>query len=78
MSGVDLNMAQCLRDVGRFGYNEIHNVCSGTVTTVPWGFPEWTGVAFLGLIVASIVLFYVWLNYPKWLWRRRMKREGRL
>ncbi|UXS01676.1 hypothetical protein [Agrobacterium tumefaciens] len=78
MSSVDLNMAQCLRDVSRFGYNEIHNVCTGAVTTVPWGILEWFGVAILLSIPITITLFYVWLNYPKWAWQRRMRLEGRL
>lgn len=73
----DINMAQCLRDVGRLGYTEVHNICTGTIATVPWGIAPWFGVSVVAAVVIVPLAFFVWLNYPIWMWKRRFHREGR-
>jgi hypothetical protein len=57
MSNYDvmLNSASaCLRSVSHIGYERVHNVCSNTVTDVPWGPFGWLGALVLTVIVALI------------------------
>lgn len=80
MSTYDLNMAQCLRDVTRLGYTEVHNVCSSAVTTVPWGIGPWMVAAILTLVVAIIALHIVVFELPIWVlhwqYRKRSHKGG--
>jgi len=71
----DINMAQCLRDVGRIGYTEVHNVCAGTTTTVPWGVGAWFCLALLTIVIAAVAAWIVWIEYPIWKLKRRHAAE---
>ena len=58
MSDHNVNLAECLKTVSDFGVNHIHNVCSGSITDVPWGSVDWLGFfGIAGFIIAVILMF---------------------
>lgn len=67
---LNLNAAECLRDVANFGYSRIYNVCRGGWVDVPWGTMAWLGVFVLAAIVVLPVALYVWLEWPRWRYSR--------
>lgn len=62
----NVNAAECLRDVTQFGSTQIHNVCSGAVTTVPWGLSEWATTSLLGLLALMIIGVFTLLILVAW------------
>ncbi len=55
---VTLNKAECFRDVNYIGWTEVHNVCTGTVSAVPWGVGGWAVavmVVLFGLMACTIL-----------------------
>lgn len=76
-AAVNLNQAQCLRDTVYFGYTRVQNVCNGAFTDIPWGFVNWFMTSSVCLLFLLVIAFYVWLNYPRWRWERKIKSEGR-
>ena len=44
MTDANLNVAVCLKEASYVGYDRIHNLCSGTITDVPWGTLQWVGL----------------------------------
>jgi hypothetical protein len=51
---VDLNhnYAECLKSIGHFGYTQYQNICTGEMSSVPWGVLDYLGAG----ILASILL----------------------
>lgn len=70
----ELNISSCLRDVTRFGYTEVHNVCTGAVTYLDWGLVPWIGAAFLCAATLLPFSFYVFMQWPIWRFRLRQRR----
>jgi hypothetical protein len=52
---VNLNSADCLTTMTHFGFNRVHNICTGTATDIPWGAMDWG----LGLFVSALALAVV-------------------
>ena len=75
MSDLNVNMAQCLRDVTHLGYTRIFNACNGTHYDLPWGLGSWLGIIAAALIPTLAVAFYVWLEYPIWKLKRKHAAE---
>lgn len=59
----NVNAAECLRDVTWFGSTQVHNICTGAVTSVPWGMSEWATTALLGLLAAVMLMVFGLLLY---------------
>lgn len=57
----NVNAAECLRDVAQFGSTQVHNICSGTVTTVPWGLGEWATTAALSMLALVMAALFTLL-----------------
>lgn len=54
---IDLNNANCLREVQNLGEFVVTNVCNGTVTRVPWGFVNWFEVIMAFIVVIALIFF---------------------
>lgn len=55
---VNANVAKCLQSMTHLGFQRIHNLCSGAITDVPWGFGEWAlCVAGTAIAITFIVMF---------------------
>lgn len=52
----NINAAECLREAHHLGHTAVHNVCSGSVTDVPWGLGDWMANVGLGAAMTFIVL----------------------
>jgi hypothetical protein len=52
---INANLAECLKSVGNIGYTSVHNVCSGTVTVVPWGHVDWLGMGILCVFALALL-----------------------
>lgn len=52
---LNLNQAECLRDVVQLGFTQVHNVCAGTITNVPWGMADWLGAIAIALMMTILV-----------------------
>jgi hypothetical protein len=62
----NVNSADCIRTAAHFGETVVYNICSGKVTTIPWGSVDWAlalglsafaaviGIVFLAMAVAII------------------------
>ena len=53
----------CLQKTNDIGQTIVHNICTGAITTVPWGSADWTGfwisitvVSFLGLVLLGYTI----------------------
>lgn len=65
-TNVNLNAANCLKSVSDFGVEHVHNICTGTITDVPWGSADWLIACVVGLFfvgVASIFLGMGWTMF---------------
>lgn len=54
-STIDLNSVGCIKEVGQFGHYELHNICTGVVAKVDWGFTDWVGAGALTFVAALLV-----------------------
>jgi hypothetical protein len=52
---LNLNNAECLREVANLTERTIYNVCTGTTTTVPYGTLDIIGMSLLAFLL--IVVF---------------------
>lgn len=52
---LNANVANCLQTANHFGFTRVHNVCSGTITDVPWG----TADIALGIVGGAFILSMV-------------------
>lgn len=58
-------LEQCLKATSNYGETLYRNICTGTVTSVPWGTVDWAlaivltslGVALLGVLLVGCVAF---------------------
>jgi hypothetical protein len=53
----NINSADCIRAVSHFGEVAYHNICKGTITTVPWGIDHWFRMALMAFLVVFMVGF---------------------
>jgi len=51
---VNLNQAECLREISNVGSTVVKNLCSGESVIVPWGSVDWMAFVFLGLFVVTV------------------------
>jgi hypothetical protein len=56
---LNLNHADCLRSVSDFGKTTVHNICSGSISEVPWGSADWTAAVVLTVLGAMIILSFI-------------------
>jgi hypothetical protein len=47
---INANMAKCIQSVSHLGYTSYHNICTGAVTDLSWGGPDWV----LGVLVTIL------------------------
>ncbi len=73
---ISINQAQCLRDTSYFGFVRVQNVCTGAATDIPWGVVGWSITSILCFTLLGAVGFYIWLEYPRWMWLRRKRKAG--
>lgn len=69
MMDTNLNLAECLTKTYHFGFTRVHNVCSGSVTDVTWGFFDW--LAVLGLIGGSLAFLALIFAFAFIIWSDR-------
>lgn len=55
---VNLNSAECLKSMTHFGFDRVHNICTGAVIDVPWGMFEYATV-LLAFALACCLFFLV-------------------
>ncbi|WP_439538721.1 hypothetical protein [Sphingomonas sp.] len=61
----NLNSVQCIVTKNHFGYDVVHNICTGTTTRLEWALGDWAGaaglslVALLGLAVVGLLIVLV-------------------
>lgn len=53
---INANLAQCIQKMTHVGFTRVHNVCSGSVTDVPWGLGDWVLIVGLGSLFALFLL----------------------
>lgn len=51
-SALALEHADCLVRKEEFGVTEVHNICTNTVTEIPWALKDWVDVAGVSLLLA--------------------------
>lgn len=57
VSTINANVAECLKSMSHVGFTRVHNLCTGTVTDVPWGAGDWIlGGTLLGFIAACALI----------------------
>lgn len=56
---VNLNSAECLKSMAHFGFERVHNICTGAVVDVPWGAIEYAGATFLTALVCALLSLFV-------------------
>lgn len=77
---VNLNSARCLKTMTNIGYDTVHNVCTNTVTIVPWGVIDWfeNVIALLFMLaiacalIAGLVIYFALLN-QRARWQRKFE-----
>jgi len=52
---VDVNFSECLIRQSHWGEIAVTNICSGTVSRVPWAISDWFMAAGLGLMAFMIL-----------------------
>lgn len=57
---INLNSAECIKNVTHLGYESYHNICSGAITTIPWGFFDWFGMVILFGFLALGISALIW------------------
>lgn len=55
MTTVDLNNAECIKDVNNIGNHVYHNICNGSTTVVGWGTTDWVCAVVLTAMVVLII-----------------------
>lgn len=55
-TNVNLNASDCLRSVSDIGSTHVHNICTGTITDVPWGSADWMFAIVFALFLGGIGL----------------------
>lgn len=60
-SNIDLNnkTLDCLKAINNIGSTTYKNVCSGAVSTVPWGSNDWLEHSIVGLLIGICLLIFV-------------------
>jgi hypothetical protein len=54
----NVNLSKCIQDVTDFGVTHVHNICSGTVTDLPWGSADWC----LALVISALGIAFIAMN----------------
>lgn len=60
---VNLNAAQCIKEVDHLGYTSVHNICTGAVVDLPWGVDGWMAAVAISLLVIGMALVVFGLPY---------------
>lgn len=59
---INLNqVSDCIRQVSGLGQNTYYNICNQTHFSVPWGALDWCQVWVGGILIVSMLVFFVWL-----------------
>lgn len=62
-TNVNLNAADCLRSVSDIGMNHVHNICTGTITDVPWGQADWLLAVILTIFLGGAGLLFIAMGF---------------
>lgn len=55
---LNVNAAQCMKTASHFGFERVHNVCTKTVTDVPWGSADWAAVGVAAVLAAFVLTLF--------------------
>ena len=53
------NASQCIQTVNNFGSTAYHNICTGTVSNVPWGTLDWAACIFVLVVFITVAAMLV-------------------
>lgn len=67
----NLNNVNCLVTKSHFGYDTIHNLCTGTITELAWSVGDWgrfivlstASVLLVGLVAALLCFLFSLVRY---------------
>lgn len=52
---MDVNFSECLIRQSHWGETVITNICSGTVSRVPWALSDWAATVAIGSVIGLMV-----------------------
>lgn len=52
---MNVNSTECLKTVNFIGYQEVHNICTGAISTVNWGTADYIVVFGIGGFVTAML-----------------------
>lgn len=55
---LNVNAAQCMKTASHFGFERVHNVCTQTVTDVPWGSADWAGLGVVAVLAVFVMAVF--------------------
>ena len=56
---INLNNADCIKEISNIGHTQYQNICTGALSTVPWGVSDWIElfvITFILSLVAGVVV----------------------
>ena len=56
---INLNNAECIKGIVNIGNTQYQNICTGAISTVPWGVFDWVVGFFIITVVISATVFIV-------------------
>ncbi|WP_273785657.1 hypothetical protein [Brucella intermedia] len=67
---MDLNItaSKCLNYVNSIGYQEVHNICDGTIKRIPWGGADWLLALGIGAFFIVIIVIFAGMARDLWRW----------
>lgn len=52
---MDVNFSECLIRRSHWGETVVTNICSGTVSRVPWALSDWAATVAIGSVISLMV-----------------------
>lgn len=52
---MDVNFSECLIRQSHWGETVVTNICSGTVSRVPWALSDWAATVAIGSVISLMV-----------------------
>jgi hypothetical protein len=59
-ANLNLNQAECIKEVSNFGNTVYVNICNGTTSVVSWSSFDIALGIFLGIFLISIIIFFIY------------------
>lgn len=57
----NLNNTECVQKISNFGETTVMNICSGSVSHVPWGSMDWSVFIGIGVLMAAVIGLFIFL-----------------